>query len=177
MSALEILEYDHRVIMDACEMANQIVRSMTPSKPCPVKAIKRLTNFFRTFVDDCHCLKEERALFSHLLKHRMALFLGPVSTLTTEHQQGRGLIEHIESLVDSTDPNRADTMGLIADALTSYVQLIEDHFRKEAESLFPMVAQMLSPAQLEALTQDFIHIEQEALHGEPVEVYVRRLRG
>ncbi|MCX7008865.1 MAG: hemerythrin domain-containing protein [Kiritimatiellaeota bacterium] len=176
MSAMEILEYDHRVILDACTRTNQVVRSMASNGKCPVNELKLLTGFFRTFVDDCHCLKEERVLFAHLLKRRMALFLGPISTLITEHQKCRMMIDHVETMLDSADPSNDNAMETIAKTLANYVRLTQDHFKKENESLFPMVEQMLSPAQIELLTQEFIRIEQEALHGVPVEKYVQRLQ-
>ena len=173
---MDILEYDHRIITDACDMARGLARNMVSGGPCPVSNIRMLIGFFHTFVDDCHCLKEERVLFTHLLKRRMSLFLGPVATLTTEHQKCRLLMNRVESLLDgqASEPNAAT--GALAELLIDYVSMEQDHLRKESESLFPMVAEMLSTTQLEPLTEEFLRIEQEALHGEPVEQYIRRLR-
>lgn len=172
---MDILEFDHRIIMDACDIASRAARNMVSTGQCPAGTIRKLTGFFRTFVDDCHCLKEERVLFAHLLKRRMSLFLGPITTLTNEHQKGRLLMNRVEGLLDGQAAVTGATATTIAELLTDYVTLEQDHLRKESESLFPMVAEMLSTTQLEPLTEEFLRIEQEALHGEPVEQYIRRL--
>ena len=173
---MEILEYDHRVITDACAVASRVAGKMATKGQCPVGTIRMLTGFFRTFVDDCHCLKEERVLFALLLKRRMSMFLGPITTLTNEHQKTRLLMNSVEKMLDGESLLTGTINTTIADLLNKYVALELEHLRKEDEQLYPMIPQMLTAAQLEPLTAEFLRIEQEALHGEPVEQYARRLR-
>ncbi len=176
MSAMDILEYDHRIITAACALASEFADTLATEGQGATGTLRRLTGFFHTFVDDCHCLKEERVLFALLLKRRMSLFLGPITALTNEHQKSRLLMNRVQSLLDGQATVTGATTLTIAGLLNDYVNLELEHLRKESESLFPMVDEMLSTAQLEPLTDEFLRIEQEALHGEPVEQYVRRLR-
>src|ERR1039458_5674561 len=123
MSVVEILEYEHGIILEACALTSQIVCSRSSNRKHTVDKLKSLTGFFRSFGDHCHCQKEERVLFAHLLKHRMALFYGPITNLMAEHQKQRMLLERVEALVDSADLD--NTQGAIGGILTDYVNLTQ----------------------------------------------------
>jgi DUF438 domain-containing protein len=127
-------------------------------------SLSKITNILDKFKESQkHYIREENVLFSYLEKHGIT---GPPSQMWTEHDQIRAFEKEISQLADeistlSGDPKKSDfqekTKSLIqkADELTT---LLETHFYKENNILFPMALNSLTESEWENTINEFSEI-------------------
>lgn len=144
------LRHEHDVFVHALTLLENIGKRLEARTPVDRSALAWLTDFFRTFVDQCHHGKEEQHLFPALERRGIPRVRGPLGVMLLEHERGRDLIRAM-----SQEDDRA-----VAAAIREYGALLRSHIEKENGVLFPLAEQVLSDEEQGGLARDFATLEQ-----------------
>jgi hemerythrin-like domain-containing protein len=167
MTPTNILKHEHKVVLMIVDAAEREVRAMESGQPLDGEKIGRMVDFFRTFVDRCHHVKEERHLFPKMQERSPNACSVPISVLLEEHKEGRRLVAAIAEGMAACEHDDSGAAGLLQADIIAYVDLMRAHTDKEDNVVFPLADRILRPADLEALVAEFDRIEAEEL-GEGV---------
>lgn len=162
MQATDILMSEHRVIesvLDALEIAVDAMERGVAVRP---EFFLEAADFIAGFADGCHHRKEEGVLFEAMVTAGMPLQGGPIAVMLSEHEEARrftrGIRDGVKKWRDGDDAGRR----LLLSSARGYVGLLRDHIMKEDEMLFPMAAQMISPAQETQVLRDYALVAEAA---------------
>jgi hemerythrin-like domain-containing protein len=132
MKATDELAKEHETILNALEILKCAAKAVKNSESGAVEDAQMLVGFFKTFVDRCHHLKEETALFPKLVGAGMPLSDGPLAVMLDEHERSRTLLRNMEqSLLDQCFDN-------FEQSADRYYELLSRHIEKENNVLFSM---------------------------------------
>lgn len=123
--------------------------------------LKRFLSFFGDFVDGAHHVKEEKVLFSVMLRYGFSAQAGPVAVMNHEHEQGRALVQAMTLLASQPDSWSKDTCREINAKATSYLTLLRNHIQKENQVLYPMADARLSADAWKEISEAFANIDEE----------------
>src|SRR5215469_10952710 len=148
MKCTELLIQDHKAILRALDVLEQMARRVEKHQVLEHDDVESLLRFLRSFADDYHQCKEESALFPEL-RRVLPTPKGPVEQMLFEHDQERSLVEAIEdALFTKKGPDFVHFARRLMDVL-------RDHIRKEDHILFEIVERSLSPEQDESVAMEF----------------------
>jgi len=167
MKATDMLMDEHRVIEQVLDCLEKLADRCAAGKKPDSTSAHEIFDFFRNFADHCHHGKEEGHLFPLLEARGLSRQDGPTGVMVHEHEQGRRLLEAMQSAVER---NLSNDFARFA---RDYVKLLREHIRKEDECLFPMAVRILNLADAESLTQRFEHVEHAEMGDGTHERYLR----
>jgi hemerythrin-like domain-containing protein len=148
MKCINDLTQDHKVILRALEILEEIAFKLENSKPVDPPDVTAILRFLRTFADEHHQTKEESALFP-VLRRTIEGREQPLRHMLFEHDQERSLMEALE---DALNTNDGVQFGTYAHRLAS---LVRNHIDKEENILFEIVEKSLTPDQDEKVMEEF----------------------
>jgi hemerythrin-like domain-containing protein len=134
---------DHKVILRALNVLEQMAERVGNDKPVDVGDIQILLGFLRGFADNHHQTKEESALFPELMKtnaNNRAL-----DRMIFEHDQERSLVEGLQ---DALSTRKGTEFVQFANSLLG---ILRTHIYKEEKILFPIADEVLSREQDESV--------------------------
>lgn len=161
MKATDVLKHEHKLVLAVLGAAEKDAERMRETGKVDADRIRQYLEFFRVFVDQCHHAKEEHRLFPWLEDRGFPGEGGPIAVMLAEHDEGRGYVEAIESELRGVEEDKPEAVAALADALTSYADLLRAHIAKENNVLFPMADARLSDQDQEDLITEFNVIEAE----------------
>src|SRR5262245_57285943 len=95
MKCIDLLIQDHRVILRALDVLEQMAVRVERGQHPEREDVEVLLRFLRGFADNHHQAKEESALFPELMRTAAATE-GPLKQMVFEHDQERSLVEALE---------------------------------------------------------------------------------
>jgi hemerythrin-like domain-containing protein len=166
MSPTEDLIHEHKAIKIMLSIMSKIAENIKTNKGFEINDIEKIIDFLKTFADRCHHGKEETALFPALVAAGIPNENGPVGMMLHEHTLGRGYIKEISVGVENCKMGNTRSGELIADSLSNYVNLLQNHIQKEENVLFQMANRVLNEQKQKDLYEQFEKIEEEVVgHG------------
>src|SRR5690349_13967245 len=106
MKTTDELTKEHQTILTALEILKSVSTAVRNNESGAVEDAEMLVGFFKTFVDRCHHVKEETALFPKLVAAGMPLSEGPLAVMLDEHERSRTLLRNMErALLDAKIEN------------------------------------------------------------------------
>ncbi len=150
--ATDVLKYDHRII-------EKVLAALQGFTESPGKA--RLENwgkavdFIRNFADRCHHLKEEKIFFPALEKKGIARDGGPIGMMLKEHEEGRSYVRAITEALTVEGEGEELPKAALVENVRAYLNLLNEHIRKEDEILFNMADEVLSSEEQKRLLREF----------------------
>jgi hemerythrin-like domain-containing protein len=148
--ATAALRHEHQLILRALAVLERAAAGLEGG-PGDEALLQETVELLRTLADRCHHGKEEAELFPRLqaqgLGHVLDAFL-------PEHEEGRAYLRTLGG--PGPAPERAR-------AARRYVGLLRDHIEREDEVLFPMVDQILTLDDQEALVRRYEAVEREVM--------------
>jgi len=130
MKATDELSKEHKTILNGLEILKCAATAVKHRESGAIADAEMILEFFKTFVDRCHHVKEETALFPKLVSAGMPLSEGPLAVMLEEHDRGRTLLRNMEqSLLDAHFEN----FDLYVHC---YCDLLRKHIDKEDNVLF-----------------------------------------
>ena len=171
MNATEWLKRDHELILEALDLLETLIARAAAGSPIPAEKARDLLDFFRTFADDYHHLKEETSLFPALESAGLA---APVSVMLSEHDEGRDLLHLLEKSIGglSLPTPRMDPAGSLAER---YINLLREHIHKENDVLFRLAERILMPSEDEDISAAFESLEAGRAGGRAFPIYQKRI--
>lgn len=180
MRSIDRLRHEHEVILRALDALDAAARRLEDGQAVAHDAFTRLTDFFRTYADACHHIKEETVLFPRLEERGMPRDGGPVGVMLYEHDEGRALVKALSAaateLASGASP---EVSGRVVRAARDFSSLLRGHIDKENHVLFMMAERLLAGTDGQV---DDAFAEQEAKVMKPgehdrYEAMVRALAG
>jgi hemerythrin-like domain-containing protein len=166
MKPTEDLIHEHNAIKVMLGIMDKIAENIRNDKEADTNDIEKIIEFLKTFADKCHHGKEENALFPALVEAGIPKEGGPIGVMLHEHTIGREYIKEISSSTEKFKAGNSDSMQLIANSLSGYTNLLQNHIQKEENVLFPMAEKVLSIQKQNEVFEQFEKIEEEVVgHG------------
>ena len=159
MNATDILRHEHQIITMVLDGADAVV---TANEIHP-EVIEQMVDFFRTFADGCHHMKEEKYLFPKLIEKGMSPVNGPVAVMLSEHDAGRMYLKGIAGALPGAKAHNPDAAASIRTGLRNYSAMLRAHIAKENTILFPLSDSILTPAEQSELAAAFERLETEEM--------------
>src|SRR5215510_3502523 len=96
MKATDELSKEHKTILNGLEILKSAATAVKRRESGAFEDAEMILGFFKTFVDRCHHVKEETALFPRLVSAGMPLSEGPLAVMLDEHERSRKLLRNME---------------------------------------------------------------------------------
>ena len=138
----ELLLTDHETterVFAAAEIAPS-----RPGGPTP-GFVANLRAYLVEYVDRCHNLKEETAVFPLLERAGIPVDGGPLAVMLAEHAQAKELVGHVDAAARAFTAGDATALGPLKEYFAAYAELCKQHFWKENDILYPLAAKLLDP--------------------------------
>ena len=159
MSAIEILEDEHKVILRMVKVLTALHGRLESGDDVDAATLTDILDFFRAFADKGHHAKEEDILFPTLEKNGVRPQGCPIGTLKNEHKQGRALMAALNDAIGKYTSGDSIARLAISTTIKGAIDLYTDHIWREGYLLFPMTKKVLSKSELEGLTENFCKVE------------------
>jgi hemerythrin-like domain-containing protein len=128
----------------------------------------------RDFIENYHEKSEEEAVFPRFKKAGKMLPL--VDTLLAQHEAGRRVTERILKYAPLSRSDGEDRRRLVP-AVRSFITMYRPHAAREDTDLFPLLREIVSPHEYDAMAEDFEKKEHQLFGGDGFEMMVHRVAG
>jgi hemerythrin-like domain-containing protein len=166
MKPTEDLINEHKAIKVMLGIMGKIAENIKNDKRVDTNDVEEIVDFLQIFADKCHHGKEEKVLFPALEAAGIPNENGPIGVMLNEHIIGRSYIREIGTANENYKTGNTESVQLIADSLSGYVDLLQNHILKEENVLFKMADKVLGNKLQDDLYEQFEKIEEEVVgHG------------
>jgi hemerythrin-like domain-containing protein len=128
----------------------------------------------RDFIENYHEQSEEEAVFPRFKKAGKMVPL--VDTLLAQHKAGRQITERILQYAPGSRRDGDDRRQLVP-AIRSFITMYRPHAAREDTDLFPLLREIVSPHEYDAMAEDFERKEHKLFGGDGFEMMVHRVAG
>ena len=161
MKATDILVEEHTVIQRVLVALESAAGRLEGGQAVRPEFFLDTADFIGGFADGCHHKKEEGPLFESLAAFGMPVEGGPIGRMLAEHEQGRAYTRAMREAAQELSAGDESARGDLVRNARSYVALLHQHIDKENGVLFPMAAQVIPPAEQEAVVERYEQVEHE----------------
>jgi hemerythrin-like domain-containing protein len=128
----------------------------------------------RDFIENYHEQSEEQAVFPRFKKAGKQVAL--VDTLLAQHKAGRKVTETILQAAPGSRQDGDERRRLVP-AIRSFIAMYRPHAAREDTDLFPLLREIVSPHEYDAMAEDFERKEHKLFGGDGFEMMVHRVAG
>jgi hemerythrin-like domain-containing protein len=128
----------------------------------------------RDFIENYHEESEEQAVFPRFKKAGKQVAL--VDTLLAQHKAGRKVTETILQAAPGSRQDGDDRHRLVP-AIRAFIAMYRPHAAREDTDLFPLLREIVSPHEYDAMAEDFERKEHKLFGGDGFEMMVHRVAG
>ncbi len=147
---IRILNDEHLTIRRLVGLTPAMAEQVDPATVSDRDLLHGAVEFIRAYADRYHHAKEEEELFS-LFDQNLEIF----QVMRLDHEMARGEVRAIEEATESQD------RAAVAEHLSAYHDLLEEHISKEDDVLYPWIDRQLTDHQVGTLFARFRQIENE----------------
>lgn len=158
-NVITVLEHEHREIQKVITLMSNLVGEMEQGNECEPSLLGEIVQFMRIFGEQCHHVKEEKALFSLLESKGVPATGCPIAVLVGEHRRGHELLNELAAASAKHKAGHRDARPAILDSLRALVDLYQQHIWKEEYLLFPMANKVLAAGDYDTLAKQFAAVE------------------
>jgi hemerythrin-like domain-containing protein len=163
----EDLMREHGVLRRVLLVHAEVLRALQGNREVNPQVLQRTGKLIRSFVEDYHEKQEEEFVFPRFEKAGKLLAL--VKTLREQHQAGRAVTDRIMALATAPAVKDAGSRKELAGRLESFSRMYEAHAAREDTVLFPVLHEIMSHQEYDALGAQFEHREKQIFHGDGFE--------
>lgn len=153
--AIDVLMGEHRVIEKVLAALQAHAAELAGGRRFERDRVRDFADFFRHYADACHHGKEEDLLFKRMTEFGFPAEEGPIAVMLYEHRLGRQHVAVLRAIGDASGTATALEQAEFARHVGDYVPLLRDHIHKEDEILYPMALELLPPAELDRLAEEY----------------------
>jgi hemerythrin-like domain-containing protein len=158
----EDLMREHGVLDRVLLLYEAAIRKLSSHEDFDPAPVTQSAEIVRDFINNYHEKSEETHVFPRFKQAGKMVEL--VDTLLKQHNAGRGVTQTILTLVPASRNNAEDRKRLIA-AMQSFITMYRPHAAREDTELFPMLRNLVSSNEYDAMAEEFEKKEHE-LFGE-----------
>jgi len=156
----QILKQEHDATEELLNALDEMtIKAGVLGKP-PVKDIEDALTVIIGFVDKCHHVKEEKALFPALSKASPDVGAELARRLTSDHKAFRQLVSSMDTALARVGSD-SQARTLIVKHIGTYTRLVRAHIGVEETELFREVDRAIQPDERAEISIAFERIEQE----------------
>jgi len=163
MKATDIMTDEHRLIKGVLQCLAAAIDRAEQGGSLDIESIREMIEFFREFADRCHHGKEEVYFFPLARQRGVGCVPGNIDVLLGEHEEGRACVRAMDDHLTAYVKGDADAKDRLFQHARRYVQLLNEHIRKEDECLFPTANMVFSAGDDEALVRAFEEVEKNEM--------------
>jgi len=156
---IDVLEHEHQQVERVVEVMSSLAREIEAGHEFEPALLGDIVQFMRIFGEQCHYVKEEKALFSLLEAKGIPANGCPIGVLTSEHRHSHALLDQLEKAFANYRAGDKSARLELPGLLSSLIDLYRQHIWKEEYLLFPMAKKVLETADYETLSAQFEAIE------------------
>lgn len=160
-NAIAELEHEHREIRKVLTLMSNLARELERCNECEPALLYDSVQFIRIFSEQCHHVKEEKALFSLLETKGVPANGCPIAALVGEHRRGHALLDQLQAASARYKVGDGTVRPALINSLQSLVDLYTQHIWKEEYLLFPMAQKVLAAGDYETLSRQFAAVESQ----------------
>lgn len=128
----------------------------------------------RDFIENYHEQSEEEAVFPRFRKAGKLVPL--VDTLLAQHKAGRKVTDVILQTAPGSRKDGDDRRELVS-AIKAFIAMYRPHAAREDTELFPMLRELVSPHEFDAMAEDFEKKERQKFGADGFEMMVHKVAG
>jgi len=155
VTSCQLLRQEHDLIWQVVGAVEMLTAGMQGCRGVPTP-FSGAIDFFASFVDGCHEVKEEEGLLPVLAGYGVPAE-DSVTGLLAEHAEGRRLVGALRRL--PAERLESEAVALVQ----AYLALLRRHMARENAVLFPYAERVLSPSDETRLARVFAEVEQRAM--------------
>ena len=163
MKATDTLRDEHTAVKLMLEIMEAVSARIRSGQKVQRQDLDNMTDFLRVFVDQCHHGKEEEILFPVLEEAGIPKSGGPIGVMLAEHEQGREYIRNMNHTLINFEAGGHSRAIEISDNMQAYIELLNEHIRKENDVLFQMADKVLTKEVQEDLYDRFEELEENVI--------------
>lgn len=169
----EDLMREHGVLNRVLLVYEECTRRIDAHQDLNPEPLADAARIVRTFIEDYHEKLEEDHLFP---RYRAAgKLVDLVDTLTLQHKAGRRVTERIEALATVRSLRDPDEARELSTRIRQFIRMYRPHEAREDTILFPVLHEIVSRNEYDALGEQFERIEHDQLGAEGFERAVQRV--
>jgi DUF438 domain-containing protein len=107
--------------------------------------VGQMLEFFSVYVDRVHNMKEEQHLFPLIESRGVPRHGGPLAVMLAEHEQSRALLARWKPLAEAVAAGDRSRLDALRAVFLEYAELLNNHFWKENDILYPMALRVMRP--------------------------------
>ena len=159
MKPIEELMYEHKAIKLILSLMNNISESIKDKKVFYTNDVEKIVDFLIVYVDKYHRNKEETVFYPALILSKYPI--ENIGLIINEHSIGKGYLDEITCCLENCKIGSIFSGEKIADCMSNYVQLIQNHIQKEENDYFPLANKALSGEAQKKISKQFKLINDE----------------
>ncbi len=160
-TVIETLEHDHKFINKVVATMAVLAEDLQADGSVDPKMLRDLVQFMRIFAEQCHHGKEEQHLFAVVAKKPLPEAWRMLEVVDKEHGRIHTLTDELAHAVSRYVLNPSSGRESLISALRGIVAFYPRHIWKEEYLIFPVLRQLLSPAEQEEIARGFNEIDSE----------------
>lgn len=130
----------------------------------PVAMVAGMLDYLSVYVDQCHNMKEEKALFPLIEKRGVPRQGGPLAVMLQEHEQARGLLARLAASASAVIAGNRGQLEALRAAFAEYASSLKDHFWKENDILYPLALQVMEEGDDQIVVEGIEKVESALGH-------------
>ena len=165
MKPTEILMEEHRVIERVLYALEKATGRLNRGEDVYLRFFIGTSVFIKGFADSYHHKKEEKVLLPALIENGLSIDSAPVTTMLTEHEEGRRLSQRMRQVTERLQAGDVRARDMVIQSALEYVSLIRRHISNEEKILFPMADEIIPADQQDQIVKAFDRLQHEG-HAE-----------
>ncbi len=164
MNPSNSLKKEIQCIRKMLSVLSIVCEQLEKGESIDTKDLKKMINFFRTYVDSSHNQKEESILFPQLEQHCTLEEEFRIESLRKSNEAGRHYIEEIRSAIQKLQKGDVSVIKKIKRLSKKYMDVEAKHLNEETQYLFPMIHEYLDEKTQNSVEHEFKKLDNE-LYG------------
>ncbi len=160
-TVIETLEHDHQFINKVVATMAVLAENLQGEGPVDPEMLRDLVQFMRMFAEQCHHGKEEQQLFAVVARKALPQTWRMLEVIDKEHGRVHTLTDELQRAVSAYVLDPGVGRESLISALRGIVAFYPRHIWKEEYLVFPVLRQLLSPAEQEEIARGFDEIDSE----------------
>ena len=161
MTPTENLIKEHKEINELLEIMSKIAAKIKSKDVFYPTDVEEIIDYLIIIIDKSHHGKEDEVFYPELISTGISKEAEPLSLINYEHTLAKRYLKEISSCVVNCKIGNDFSGELLADSLTNYVVVIQNHIKREEEFVFPIANEVLSTEKQNEILQRFEHIDQQ----------------
>jgi len=155
MEPLEILKNEHGLIRQFLDNLDEALKKLQIDQRPPREFFDKAIQFVRLFPEGYHHHKEELVMFVQVAQKHAGEFDGEIESLRHQHEMARNYISDLALALNGYEEGAPVQTEQVMENMAAYIALMRNHVHKEDHLFFPMVAEALTPEEMDALMVEF----------------------